>query len=249
MDIIDSHAHVDEFEAFGWFDPPEVLIDLLDEAGIRQAVIMTYCDAPVLRDDGLAYIAEAVKKYPDRLVGYARIHPQMKGRAIAMLEEAVLDLKFKGLKLHPESITTHPYHAASIALLRKAGELRVPALFHCGDESMSLPLQVGRAAELCPDTKIILGHMGGYFHVDDAIKMAEKYENLYLETSAMPYPDKIAEAVSRIGADRVLFASDGPGCNPELEIKKIRHAGLSEHDIQSVMGQNITRLLDSARTR
>jgi hypothetical protein len=30
MEIIDSHTHVDEYEAFGWFDPPEVLIGLLD---------------------------------------------------------------------------------------------------------------------------------------------------------------------------------------------------------------------------
>ncbi|CAN5881128.1 hypothetical protein BH23ACT11_BH23ACT11_18890 [soil metagenome] len=34
MSIIDSHTHVDEYEAFGWFDPPETLIQLLDEADI-----------------------------------------------------------------------------------------------------------------------------------------------------------------------------------------------------------------------
>ena len=38
MHIIDSHTHVDEYEAFGWFDPPEAIIELLDEAGIEQAV-------------------------------------------------------------------------------------------------------------------------------------------------------------------------------------------------------------------
>ena len=35
--IIDSHTHVDEVEAWGWIDPPEVLLPLLDEAGIDQA--------------------------------------------------------------------------------------------------------------------------------------------------------------------------------------------------------------------
>jgi len=45
---------------------------------------------------------------------------------------------------------------------------------------MSLPLQIAEAAERCPDSNIILGHMGGYFHVDDAIRVAEKYENVYL---------------------------------------------------------------------
>ena len=127
-----------------------------------------------------------------------------------MLEEAVLEHNFKGLKFHPESNKTRPYHETSLALIRKAA-CNIPTLFHCGDESLSLPLQIARAAEACPDSKIILGHMGGYFHVDDALLVAEKYENIYLETSAMPYPDKILEAVQRIGAERVLFASDGQG--------------------------------------
>jgi uncharacterized protein len=247
--IIDSHTHADEFEPFGWMDPPEKLIDLMDEAKIDKSVIMTYCDAPVLKEDGIKYIAEAVKKFPDRLIGYARLHPQLKGKAIAMLEEAVLDLNFKGLKLHPESLTTHPYHDAMIAIIKKAGELNIPTLFHCGDDSMSLPLQIARTAERCPDSKIILGHMGGIFHVDDAIKMAEKYENLYLETSAMPYPNKIREAVNRIGAERVVFASDGPPANPELELRKLKYANLTERENQLITGESIYQLLERAKTR
>ena len=75
MHVIDSHAHVDEYEAFGWFDPPEVLIQLLDEAAIESAVVMTYADAPVLKPDALRYLSDACRKYPDRLIPYARINP------------------------------------------------------------------------------------------------------------------------------------------------------------------------------
>ncbi|MHB1683901.1 MAG: amidohydrolase family protein [Bacilli bacterium] len=249
IEIIDSHTHVDEFEAFGWIDPPEKIVALLDEARIKRAVIMTYCDAPVLKEDALLYIAEAVRKFPDRLIGYARLHPQLKGKAVQLLEEAILDMNFKGLKFHPESITTHPYHEACVALIQKAGELNAPTLFHCGDESMSLPLQIAIAAENCPKSKIILGYMGGYFHVDDAIKVAEKYENIYLETSAMPYPDKIREAVRRIGPERVLFASDGPGCNPALEVKKVYHAGLSDRELRFVMAENFEQIMEQVKTR
>ena len=54
--IIDSHTHVDEVEAWGWFDPPEVLLPLLDEPGIDQAVIMTYRDAIGPDDPATAYL-------------------------------------------------------------------------------------------------------------------------------------------------------------------------------------------------
>jgi predicted TIM-barrel fold metal-dependent hydrolase len=93
-----------------------------------------------------------------------------------------------------------------------------------------------------------MGHMGGYFHVDEAIAAAERVGNLVLETSAMPYPNKIGEAVSRIGAERVLFGSDGPGCNPALEVDKIRLAGLTPAAEALVLGDNAARLLGLATT-
>jgi pimeloyl-ACP methyl ester carboxylesterase len=68
MRVVDSHAHVDEYEAFGWFDPPEAMIELMDEAGIEKAVVITYADAPVLKPDALQYLYDACKKYAGRLI-------------------------------------------------------------------------------------------------------------------------------------------------------------------------------------
>ncbi|MDG0810433.1 amidohydrolase family protein [Cohnella rhizosphaerae] len=124
MEIIDSHTHVDNVEP--WVDPPEKLIGLMDEANIQKAVIMTYCDTPIAKEDGLDYIIASVKKFPDRLIGYARLHPQAKQKAIALLEEVVRDHRFMGLKFHPESNKTRPYHEASLALIRKAGGAEYP---------------------------------------------------------------------------------------------------------------------------
>jgi len=36
VEILDAHTHVDESPAFGWLDPPEQLIPLLDKAGITR---------------------------------------------------------------------------------------------------------------------------------------------------------------------------------------------------------------------
>jgi uncharacterized protein len=122
----------------------------------------------------------------------------------------------------------------------------VPTLFHCGDEEFTLPLQVAEAAEAVPEATIILGHMGGYFHVKDAIRVARRHPNLILETSAMPYPRMIREAVEAIGVDRVLFASDGPGCDPLLEVQKVLRAGLTPADEDAIFRGNIERLLGYA---
>lgn len=236
--IIDSHTHVQRTSGF-WDSPPERIISLMDKAGIEKSVIMTYADSPAL----VEYIFESVNKFPDRLMGYTRLDPSSGEDACRVLEHSVKNLGMKGLKLHPVGNLVHPSADVSVKLIQTAANLGVPTLFHCGDEEFTLPLQIAAAAEKCPDARIILGHMGGYFHVEDAILAAEKYDNIFLETSAMPYPEKILEAVKRIGADRVLFASDGPGCPPDLELAKVRMAGLSPREENLVLCDNIVRLL------
>jgi hypothetical protein len=242
--IIDAHAHVDRVPALGWIDPPEKIVGLMDVAGVDRACVMSYTEAPQFNPTALEMIAEAVSRFPDRLIGFARLHPWYP-EALPMLDRAVRVLGMKGLKLHPVGTLAHPAGEQTLALLRRAGELRVPVLFHCGDEPMTTPYAIALAAAACPDTTIVLGHMGGYHHVDEAIAVAEAHPNIVLETSAMPYPRRIAEAVARIGAGRVLFASDGPGCRPRLELEKVRQAGLTPDDQRRVLHDNIAALLDA----
>jgi predicted TIM-barrel fold metal-dependent hydrolase len=132
-------------------------------------------------------------------------------------------------------------------LIRVAAAHSAPTLFHCGDEPMATPLAIAAAAEACPEATIVLGHMGGYFHVDEAIAVAERFPNLILETSAMPYPAKIREAVERIGVERVIYGSDGPVCSPRIEVEKVRLAGLSSAAERAVLGENALRLLEAVR--
>jgi predicted TIM-barrel fold metal-dependent hydrolase len=241
--IIDSHTHVDESPVLGWSDPPEVIVRLLDEAQISRAVIMTYRDAPGPEERVLEYVAEAVQKYPDRLIAYARMNPRFGDEAVELFDRAIRDYKMKGLKLHPVGYVMHPTSEQTLNLIRHAAELNVPTLFHCGDEEFTMPLQIAEAASMVPEAQIILGHMGGYFHVKDAIRVAKRHPNLILETSAMPYPKLIKEAVDALGAERILFASDGPGCDPSIEVEKVRRAGLTSEQEALIFSGNTERLL------
>jgi predicted TIM-barrel fold metal-dependent hydrolase len=242
--IIDAHMHVDDVPALGWHLSAELCIQRMDEARIDRAVVMTITDLPEVNPDALELIAEAVAAYPDRLYGFARIHPWYP-EALSFLERALTELGFKGLKLHPVTTSAHPAGEETLRLIRKAAEHGAPVLFHCGDEPLSTPLTIAQAARLCPEATFILGHMGGYAHVDEALEVAEQLANVVLETSAFPYPSKIREAVERIGGERVLFGSDGPACSPRLELEKVRLAELAPQTERLVLGANIERLLEA----
>jgi hypothetical protein len=244
--IIDSHAHVDEVLAWDWMDPPEVLLPLMDEAGIDQAVIMTYRDATGPGDPSTLYIQEAVNRYPDRLIGYIRIDPNAPG-AIEALDQALGDFNMKGVKLHPVSYVGFPYGEATLRVMQRAAEYNAPVLFHTGDEALALPEEVAEAARMCPQARVIMAHMGGYYHYEAVLQAARELPNLLMDTSAIPYPWMIRKAVELIGAQRVLFASDGPGCLPALEVEKVRLAGLNLEDEILVFAGNIQSILDGVR--
>jgi hypothetical protein len=242
--VIDAHLHVDDIPALGWKLEAEHCIRRLDEAGIDRGVVMTIVDAPEVNPNAIELIAEACAAFPDRLDAFARIHPWYGDESEALLERA-FELGFKGLKLHPVTTIAHPAGEDTLRLIRRAAAHHAPTLFHCGDEPLTTPLAVARAAAACPEATIILGHMGGYFHVAEAIDAAERHPNLVLETSAMPYPYRVREAVERLGPERILYASDGPACSPRIEVEKVRLAGLDPEAERLVLGENAQRLLDA----
>lgn len=241
--IVDAHVHVDEVPALGWSMPVAATLAEMDRAGIECSVIMTITDAPAVNADALEMLAAEMRRHSGQLAAYARVHPWYGDRAEALLENALADLGFAGLKLHPVTNLTHPGDESSLRLIRQAARHGAPTLFHCGDEPLTTPLEIEQAAVGCPEATIVLAHMGGYAHHADAIAVAERNENVVLETSGLPYPAVIADAVARIGAERVIWGSDGPGCRPELERRKLDQVGLSGGQRRLVIGENQRRLL------
>ena len=240
--IIDAHAHADENDIWGWYDPPEKLIGLMDQAGIDLSVVTSYSDEPG-PSPGLRNLERYVAAYPKRLIGFPRIDPKFGRSSVELLRRVIRDNPLmRGLKLHPISNLVKPFAERCVDLIRAAGELGVPVFSHCGDAVPALPLQIGKAAALCPDTTIIC-HLGGYFHAEEIIRVAERRTNLVLDTSSCPYPAMIQRAVEVLGPHRVVFASDNPAGDPISELQKIRMLGLPQESEQQLLWQNIARLL------
>jgi uncharacterized protein len=243
----DAHMHVHAMPGHPWDSPPERALRLMDAAGIEKAAIMPYSeiepsDARLLETDA-AYAA----RHPGRFLLFARLHPGAGGGAEELLERAVRELGYVGLKLHPVGSRVAPADERSVRLVRKAAALGVPTLFHCGDEPLTLPDDIGPLAERVPEATIVLGHAGGYFHVESAIEWARRCPGLVLETSATPDLRNLRRAMDELGPERLIYGSDGPGCVPHLELHKVRVL-LRGHEGSAalVLRDNFRRLLPEA---
>jgi predicted TIM-barrel fold metal-dependent hydrolase len=247
MMIIDMHGHADEFNTFGWFDPPERAVNLMDRAGIDVTCITTYGEAPGYAA-ALDHLLEYTARFPDRLLGFIRINPAGGEAALCAMEEAARHPAIRGVKLHPISNLLKPYHPFCLAVMRKAAELELPVFIHCGDKVAAQPWQIGLGAQACPEATVIC-HMGGFFHGAESIRMAQTCPNVYLDTSSVPYPAVIRQAVETLGAERIVFATDNPCGDPVSDLQKVMDLGLNPTDLEQILWRNAAKILKLTEIR
>ncbi|MEM2717972.1 MAG: amidohydrolase family protein [Candidatus Bathyarchaeia archaeon] len=235
MDIVDSHTHLGNFPLFNVSMDSTEMIEVMDRHGIKISVVFSLPNELTLN---------AVKKYPERLIGLVWINPHEGNLALQKIDKAINEWKFRGIKMHPLIDSFLPDQEIVYPIMEKARKYRVPVLFHCGHPPWSLPWHFGNLAEVYPDVTIILGHMGhGHIvYINGSIDVARKHENIILETSAMPMHRKIKEAVEKVGEDRVIYGSDMPFGHPSFEIRKVEVSGLSERQIEMVLSTNARKI-------
>ena len=227
--------HVGDFPLFNVSLDRDGLVSLLDAEGIGGGL--------VFHPDN-AYVAQVVDSVAG-IYGLVWANPRLPG----YLHEAVRfldDPRFVGVKLHPLLDGYHPNDPAVHPLIAELVDRDLPVLIHSGHPIFTLPWSIEELIVNFPEAKVILGHMGhgNIVYINAAISVAERHPNVYLETSGMPMHTKIAEAVERVGRDRVLYGSDAPFHHPRVEIEKVRVSGLEPAAVERVLGLNSLALFD-----
>ncbi len=251
--IIDAHVHLGptlrnhsgslEFDA----TTPAATVVAMDRAGVDVGIAF----APLYeggRFDDPDYklanyaIAEAVAQYPDRFVGYGRVNPNRGKAAVEEFRHCLDDYKLRGLMLHPDWESFYPYNQTLMwPLAEVCTEYSVPMTFHVGYYPKCQPMLFIPLAEAFPTVPIYLKHIG-YEYWRDAVIMATRYPNIYVETAGASTSGEILAAIRWAGADKVCYGSDLPYVLPEVVIKKIRSLPISEEDKALVLGLNSARI-------
>ena len=243
--IIDIHSHMGAGWLAWWKNEvtEEDFIKNMDSYGIDKACV-NYWGIYHDPDKGNDYIADFVRRYPDRLIGFACIVPRWYKTSVQEVERAVADLNMKGLKLHPAATSWHANSPLVYPVVEKAIELGLPMLFHSGRDEYSHPHNLGELAKKYPDATFIMAHIGEEAIIE-GIEVARQCHNVYLDTAGSYNLYRILhQAIDRVGEDRILFGSDFPAYNPGPEIAKVRDVGLTPRQVKKIMGENAAKLLN-----
>jgi len=241
--IIDAHCHAGHGVNFGkldgphdpWttFNDPVETLRKMEEVGIDRTVIFPINN--VTYESANETIAEYVRRWPKKLIGFAKHDSKTEDGKIAdLLRHEVNDLGLSGLKLHG---------TPTEEMMVTASELKIPILFH--------PARVDDchvAVRAHPEVNFILAHLGSFASRrwrdhDRAILVTQQYPNVYLETSSVVFYRYLEKAARELPADKLIFGSDGPLVDCRIELQKMRMLRLNPEAERMVLGGNILRLL------
>lgn len=219
---------------------PERFVQEMDRSKIDKAVV-----CPLGQDIDNEYIADGVRKFPDRLIGFMEVNPRDPD-ADQKIRHVAREHKLKGLKLHP-TMMGHPVasHPLMDPVFQACSELGLVVYGHCMHDFWVTPLQYEEMARTFPDVPLILGHMGILWSVAEAAMVAKRNPNVYLETSVVPLRS-IRIGIQGAGAEKVVMGTDWPANDFDLQIEMIRRATASKREFEMIAGQNLGHLLKIA---
>jgi predicted TIM-barrel fold metal-dependent hydrolase len=237
--VIDAHCHAGRGDALTapWTTaaPLEAYLRRARAAGIDRTVVVPTFPSDSRR--GNREIARIAAARPDRLVAFAWIHPARDaGRVGRLLDEAVA-AGLRGIKVHGHD------GAPGREVCEAAAERGLPILVDVMGRAHLIDLFAGAY----PQVTFIVAHLGSF--ADDwrahqaVIDAMARHPNVCADTSGVRRFDYLVAAVRRVGAQRLLFGSDGPWLHPGLELHKVRLLGLAPTAEALVLGGTAQRIL------
>ena len=255
----------------------EGILEELDDAGIHGALLYAVY-AP--RTVGVA-TNELVEGYldhaPSRFWGLASLRVDQwrdaSQEALDDLEAALAHPGMIGVKLAHAHMHFRMDDPAYFGIYELAGRMQKPVYLHTGtspfpgtsrDAAYTDPLYLEGAIEAYPDTVFILGHLGFDFierehrGLETCIDLASRFENVYLEPSALGSPSgdpngaQLRQAMRRMReaglVDRIIYGSDGPQSPGfvaeylERTVEAMRDTGYEVDEIEMVLSGNFERV-------
>lgn len=238
--IIDAHAHIGhgQYKSLS----VESLLEQMDRNEIDRAVVCPVEEQIVLHNrEGNDLLLSAVRRFPDRLVGFATVNPWYGQGAVEELRRA-LGEGLKGLKLHPVIQGFSLNDPIAYPVVEAAAQAGAPVYAHSGTAHFGEPFKLAELARRYPDIPFIMGHAGASDFWYDIPRCRQLAPNLVFETSRNG-PANYTHMLLTMGAGAIVFGSNLPESKYELELASLQDAVLDPEDRAGIEGLNMARVL------
>ena len=229
--------------------PVSMTLKAMNEAGVSKTLISAWYaprNVMISNDEVAGFVAEA----PERLVGVGSVDLSKPMQAVAEIERCVRDLGFKAIRVLPWLWEAPPTDRRFYPVYVACCQLGVPFCTQIGHTGPLMPSEVGRPVyldQVCldfPELVIVGGHIG-YPWTDEAIAVATKHENFFIDTSAYTtkrYPRQLVDYIKTHGKNKVLFGTNYPMIAPAKALSGLDSLGLSDESKSAFLAGNARRI-------
>lgn len=261
MIFIDSHAHIypdtialkaaqsiaDFYEIDMAADGRlSTLLERGAQAGISKHLVHSVGITPERVRGINDYLMKTVAGFPDRLVGFGTMHPD--------LPDVRAELKrikaggLRGVKVHPDFQHFCLDDDRAVDMFRALAEMNMPALVHTGDTrfAYSEPARMASTLAAVPEVKVICAHLGGWSVWSEAWKRLGDFPNVWVDTSSSLYalaPENAVAIIRHYDGGHVFFGTDYPMWDPVEERERFDALPLTETEREAIAHQNFEAFL------
>ncbi|MCD6529365.1 amidohydrolase family protein [Candidatus Bathyarchaeota archaeon] len=242
--ILDAHTHIGASYLTCYFTDKrwtvEELIREMDRCGVDMACVSGGGLPHEIKEMNKRTL-EAVRRYPERLIGFVRLSPKFDD-VLEELDYYIRKEGFKGIKLHPNQDGYCLLREPMLELIyERAAKYKVPVMIHSGTEPWSVAGQFADQAEMFPDVTFIMAH-SGLRNDKHVLESARRVSNLILETSIGGVMSPRA-----LGGSRVVYGSDWPTTSMRSELQEVfdnwRAGRLTDEEARGILGETMAGIL------
>lgn len=206
-------------------------------APVDKAIVFTlrYGDSIGVEGED-AVTAAAVKKYPQKFIGFAYLDPRRRDY-MDRLRHAIETLGLRGVKFGPIYNGIPLDDPRLEPVYQYLARSNVPLTMHMGTNPSALhsvelgrPIHAEAVARRHPDLKLILAHMGHPWY-EECIVVIRKQPNVYAEVSALHYrPWQFynilicAQEYTVHNRNKIFWGTDFPFTTVEASIADLKNA-------------------------
>jgi len=241
--VIDCHAYAGSGKT--WADPArDVNYEAAEifERGTA-AGIDRHCVMPPRNDtyrEANRQIASLCEQHAGRLIGFAAHSPRREAGSLRrMLVEEVRSMGLRAVR------SDGPPNRE---LLDAVVELGIPVIYYPSGNWQQLGRYIHMPATAYPKVNFIIPHLGQYHSLSwaahpEAIDLARRYGNVYLDMSGVGSFKYAEMAVRELPPDKILFGTCAPELDPRVDGEALRLLKLPPAAFAKVASQNLLRLL------
>lgn len=229
--------------------PVSATLAMMDQGRVSKSLISAWVaprNVMISNEEVAAFVAQA----PDRLIGVGSVDISKPMGAVREIRRCVTELGFKAIRVLPWLWELPPTDRRFYPVYTACCELGVPFCTQIGHTGPLMPSEVGRPIYIdqvaldFPELKIVAGHIG-YPWTDEAIAVATKHENVFIDTSAYTvsrYPAQLVEFMRGHGRSKVLFGTNYPMIMPAKALDGLQKLGLGEAVESAFLAGNAQRV-------